>query len=180
MIGTNALVEGRAPDGERRRVELWVRAPPTWTDDSHAGLVARLEALESAEWLDDFEVRTWGASLDPTSRPRTWRDAVVRDRVAAFRAWARRTGRALPAFETVRTCGEGRMGAERTVVRLPSVTLAAYRGDALEWVAPAADPDGFHTTSEWVAAAERRAFGRPTDRRPGDRDDRRSQSRVSV
>lgn len=165
MTATNAPVarSDRARGG-RRWVELWVRAPPVWADDGrHAGLVARLERLEAAGWLDGLEVRTWGPSVDATARPRTSRDAVARNRVDAFRAWARRTDRVLPGFETARTCGEGRMGEERTVVRVPAVTLAAYRGDVVEWVAPVADAAGLHTTAEWVAAAERRAFGTPAD-----------------
>ena len=118
----------------------------------------RLERLEAAGWLGDFEIRTWGPYVDPPVAPETPRDAVVRSRIGAFREWARRTGRVLPGFETVHTCGEGRMGEERTVVRVPAVTLAAYRGGGVEWVAPAADPTGLHTASEWVADAERRAF----------------------
>ena len=172
MTTTNTPAARRGRGGDGRRVELWLRAPSVWTDDRRAGLIGRLERLESAGWLDDVEVRTWGAFVDPAARPQTDYDAVVRNRVEAFRAWARRTGRALPGFETERTWGAGRMGEERTVVRLPPVTLAAYRGDAVEWVAPAADPDGLHTTSEWIAAAERRAFGTPVDARPGDRNDR--------
>lgn len=159
MTVTNTTVAGpgRAHDGERR-VELWVRAPSVWADGGRAGLVRRLERLEAAGWLNDFAVRTWGPAVD-TTRPRTSHDVVVRNRVASFREWARRTGRALPGFETVRTSGEGRMGPEHDVVRPPAVTLAAYRDGAVEWVAPVADGAGLHTTADWVAAAERRAFG---------------------
>ena len=167
MSTTNAAAvrPDRARDGERR-VELWVRAPPIWTEGGRAGLVERLERLESAGWLDHLVIRTWGPTVDAT-RPRTSRDAVVRNRVAAFREWARRTGRALPGFETVRTA-DGRMGPDRDVVHLPTVTLAAYRGGAVELVAPVADGTGLHTTADWVADAERRAFGESVD---GVRDD---------
>ena len=162
MTTTNtAVVRPDRASGDERRVELWVRAPSVWADGGHAGLVARLERLEAAGWLDGLAVRTWGPAVD-TTRPRTPRDAVVRDRIATFHEWARRTGRALPGFET-RTSGEGRMGPERDVVRPPAATLAVYRGGAVEWVAPVADGTGLHTAADRVAAAERRAFGAPVD-----------------
>ena len=48
------------------------------------------------------------------------------------------------------------------------MTLAAYHGGAVEWVAPAADPTGIHTTAGWTADAERRAFETDDDARPDD------------
>ena len=176
MTITATPVPRRTRDGERRRVELWTRTDPTWADQTYVGVVRRLKRLESAGWLDEFDRRSWGPCVDTARPPSTERETVVRNRVGAFREWARRTGRTLSALEATRIYGEGRMGAERSVVALPSVVLASYRDGALEWVTPNEDATGLHTAAEWVDAAERAAFG--GDGR-GDGDEDESENDVS-
>lgn len=138
------------------QVELFVRSlSPDGALCSQEAVVDRLADLEASGRIGSFSVRVWGDRLPRgDAAPRTDAGAYVADRLEEFRTWARRTDRSLePGFE-VREVGATLVDEcePRTVTVPPMMTLAAYRGEDLEVVAPHT-ADGETVTVEAVLDA---------------------------
>jgi hypothetical protein len=150
-------------DGERR-VELWIRQIRDGLGEEHQALVVRLERLADEGVVDDVCVRTWGREVDVESDTApTKRDAVVRERLAECRHWARREGVALPTLDERATVGSGRMGPEHDAVVLPPTLGIVFRSDEIEVVYPHERDEGLRTLSDWVETA-RSSLGVDRDR----------------
>ncbi|MFC7128763.1 HTH domain-containing protein [Haloferax chudinovii] len=141
-------------NGERR-VELWIRPIRDGLGEEHQALIVRLERLTDGGVVDDVCVRTWGRNVDVESDlAPTNRDAVVRERLAECRHWARTEEVALPTLDERSTVGSGRMGPEHDAVVLPRTLGIVFRGDEIEAVFPHERDEGTQTFADWVETAE--------------------------
>ncbi|POG57452.1 HTH domain-containing protein [Haloferax marisrubri] len=138
-----------------RRVELWIRPIRDGFGEEHQALVVRLERLADEGLVDDVCVRTWDRDVDVESDTApTKRDAVVRERLAECRLWARNEGVALPTLDERATVGSGRMGPEHDAVVLPPTLGIVFRDDEIEAVYPHERTEGRRTLADWVETAE--------------------------
>ena len=117
-------------------------SPP---DGPRESVLARLRELEAAGIVDDLAVYIWGKSIPAIPQEAAVTRTLVHERVAEFRRWADRNGRALePAF---RRCEQSTMVSDerRKIIRLPLQCLAVYRNDCLAGVFPCTTDQGTNT-----------------------------------
>ncbi|KTG19455.1 HTH domain-containing protein [Haloferax profundi] len=140
---------------DQRTAELWIRPIRDGLREEHQSLVVRLERLVREGYLDDVCMRTWNHNVDvETDTAPTQRDALIRERLAAFRQWARREGVELPTLDERATVGSGRMGPAHDTVVLPQTLVAVFRGDDVEAVYPHERRGKMKTVADWVEDAE--------------------------
>lgn len=148
-------------DGTNRedvRVELAVRSlGPTGRQSHQDAAIERLEALESRGAIADFDVSVWGKRVGLDDASAGTRPArKILSTVETFEGWAERNDYAIgPFFETKRIRSE-LTGEDYRALELPTMTLAEYRGDELEWVSPCLDPatDTTYTVQDRIEALE--------------------------
>jgi hypothetical protein len=116
--------------------------------------LSRLEDLESEGAIDDYAVHVWGegVSLDPRIAE-TEAGSFIREHVAAFREWARDTGRTLTGFRE-HTTNSAMTGRVHRNLRVPAMALCKRRDDEIEWVAPCDDDGETTTVADRLAAIE--------------------------
>lgn len=134
-------------------VELYVRSLAGGDSQARVGeALSRLETLEREGAVADYDVHVWGEglSLDPAVTA-TDAGAFIRERVAAFREWAREADRELAGVEE-RTVHSAITGTTTRNVSLPAMALCERRDGAIEWVAPSTGPEGTTTVADRLAA----------------------------
>lgn len=133
----------RTADG-KRTVELYVRSlAPRGSQDRQDRIVECLEALEARGAIESFSLHVWGTRIDPNSATaRTDAGQFVRRRVAAFTAWADRTGRSTGPFFEVETVESTITDEVRTTMTLPTVTMAEFVDGDVAFVTPCVDSSG--------------------------------------
>lgn len=137
-MGVRADTGSRRTDRGREgiRVALHVRSlSPGGCREHQNAVIDRLRALRSRGTIDEFDVRVWGTAIPvdgPVATTETGRAALRR--VARFERWARdaNVSLAIDTYEGASTVTGERHGA----VRLPTMTLAEFRGDDLRCIAP--------------------------------------------
>ncbi|WP_416839119.1 HTH domain-containing protein [Haloferax sp. DFSO52] len=140
---------------DSRTVELWIRPIRDGFREEHQTLVARLERLVSVDEFDDVVLRTWNhnVAVEADTAP-TKRDEFVRERLSAFKQWARNAGVELPSLEEHARVGSGRMGPATDTVVLPQTLLAVFRGDTVEAVYPHVRDGSLTTIGDWLEGVE--------------------------
>jgi hypothetical protein len=138
-------------------VHLFVRS---LSPDSDGGRVEELVAqLDDLDEAIDTTVHIWGDAVGlegPLAETPPAR--FVLDEVADFRDWAARHGAELVGFET-RETAYAFTDRNCRLLSLPTVALAATRGDELVGVAPVQVDDDHVTVDDLLAAVE------PTEKR---------------
>lgn len=140
-----------------RRIELWVQAHPTWTDDRHRDVATRLEALAAENRIDEYSVHVWGKFADMSADDVTIEDVI--ERVHDLGRWVERTGAKIPGLSP-RTVGVGRMGPTHVTESLPEHLLIVLRDERVEWAVPCRYDGHRYDIEGWLAEIE----GRPTER----------------
>lgn len=127
-----------------RSAELWVRShAPAGIDREQHALVERLEVLVDAGGLADRSVRSWPTEVALSrTATRAPESAIVLDRVAAFRSWARRTGHSLSPYFRTRELEATVTGEPHAAQVLPVRAMIEYRDGRVVHVAPSVAPDG--------------------------------------
>jgi len=128
-----------------RRIELYVRSlAPTATRDNQESVIERLDELERASRIDDFEMILCGdcvcASL---ATAKTAVGQRLLDRYASFEEWATERDRTL--VFTIRDTRSTLSEANITGITFPRLALAEYRDAELSFVAPSRN-EREHTT----------------------------------
>ena len=152
-----------------KHVRLYVRdSVPAAARVEQQKIVGRLQALEAAGHVDEFDVETWPTRLTtgtPESVPA----------LAAFEEfddWGRSTGASLtPAFDR-HDCHSLYTGLRFTTTVLPVMALAVYEDDALQAVYPHAKRGRPMTVGDGLAILESDDSPRHRDS-SSDRRDRR-------
>lgn len=137
-------------------LELYVRSLlPRGSRERQETTIRRLRALEDAGAVDRTGVVVWGRGLDTSSAAlRTEAGRELQDHVDAFYAWAREHGLSL------RTCFSSRRVASRITddeydaLVFPAMALAAFRDDAVTFVAPCTDGETVYTVTDLLDALE--------------------------
>ncbi|KAB1189007.1 MULTISPECIES: HTH domain-containing protein [Haloferax] len=138
-----------------RTAELWIRPIRDGLGEEHQTLVVRMERLVTDGFLNDMCLRTWNHNVDvETDMAPTKRDALIRERLAACRQWARREGVKLPTIEEHAKVGSGRMGPAHDTVVLPQTLVVVFQGDDVEAVYPHERDGKMKSVADWVEDAE--------------------------
>lgn len=122
---------------QQLQIELYVRSlAPTDIRDRQESVIERLDELERAGRIDEFEVILCGdcvcASLATAN---TTVGQRLLDRFATFEEWAAQRDRTLVGFaqqDTKSTLSRSNI----TGIKFPRLALAEYRGGDLSFVAP--------------------------------------------
>jgi hypothetical protein len=136
--------------------ELWIRSyAPVGGGESQDETLARLRDLEASGRFDDVTVRLWGKRVGvSTNGALTESGSTVRERVAAFEAWAGEADCSLaPFFERVER-SSGVTGDRDEAQVLPAVALAEYRGGEVGHVAPCTDGETVVTVEDRLGELE--------------------------
>jgi hypothetical protein len=147
------------------RIECWCRSLAEAPDGPQAEVVERLEWLAAGGVLDDVAVETW-PRLVPADEE--WalggHERRVHERLAAFEAWAARTGVELRGGFDERDVGNEFTDPSVERVRvLPVVALAEYHDGQLTMVSPMCEGGGVFRVQDHLQALSRgRASTRTT------------------
>lgn len=146
-------------DEDTDRVELYVRSLcPQGMHGSQETVIERLERLDEADVLSQFEVRVWGhqvALSTASSRTEAGENALAR--YGLFKQWADEHDRSINSFFDVRTVESELLDERYTAVVFPALTLAEFRGDELVHMAPSSDGEEISTVGDRLDALEARA-----------------------
>lgn len=126
------------------RVELWLRSVSSWTVGREGTFVDDLEALDTQDVIEDYEVSMWNEHVPVDSKyDLTEKERTVRERVAAIREWADERDYDLPAFSRTTRVGEapGVDGPSYEATVLPLAVLVGFEDGDLAWMAPYSDGD---------------------------------------
>jgi len=125
--------------GNTVRVELAVRSLAP--GDGQNEVIARLEELEKAGAIDEFEVSVWGkrVGLD-CAGARTDAGTEILETVDSFGEWADRNDLSIGAFFETKRIRSEFAGEDCRALDLPSMALAEYEDEELRWVSPCFDP----------------------------------------
>lgn len=137
-------------------VELYVRTlAPRAARDRLERVVARLEALESADTVGKFSVRVTGKAI-PATPAETVTDygAFLCNRVAVFKEWARRGGHSIDARFERRSVHSQFTGEDYDAIVWPDLVLAEYVDGDLRFVAPCEADDETVTIEDRLQALE--------------------------
>ncbi|QPV62967.1 hypothetical protein I7X12_20020 [Halosimplex litoreum] len=132
-----------------RRVALHLRETlPEPAARQRDRLADRLRALEAAEQIDYFEVRTCPKRIRSEAP-----DAVAaRDRYLSFAQWARDRGVRLRPFFATRECYAADTGELCDWLVFPAITLAVYDEGDLVAVYPHADGEEYRSVADGLSA----------------------------
>jgi hypothetical protein len=133
-------------------VELLMREPVYGTHNRQQSTVSRLQELDEADHIADFDVEIWGKRLNLDGDD--WRhhaSATAREKFREFVQWADEYDCSLePAF--IRRTTRIDPGEDPTeVVELPIMCLAVY-DDGLRSLLPCSDGDYIYTVDDGLAA----------------------------
>lgn len=140
------------------RLELCVRSLlPRGCRGRQEATLERLGRLEASGAVDDVDVVVWGRGLDVSSDA-TWAGAGrdIRDRVDAFNEWARERGFSLRTCFSSRRVRSELVDEEYEALLFPAMALAAFRDDAVAFVAPCTDGETTYTVGDLLDAIEGR------------------------
>lgn len=139
------FVRSLAPDGARRAVE---------------SVLERLQRLEAVDAIADLDVHVTGRKVRPNGpAARTAPGAFLLDRVAAFEAWADRTGRSVSGtFRRVEDA-RGIDGSDHSGVAFPTAAMAEYEDDDIRFVSPATGTAAVNTVQDRLDTLESNAAG---------------------
>lgn len=144
------------PDTSDRRVELYVRSLSYPNTFRQGGCVIdRLEGLEAADVISEFDVTVWGRELElsgTTAGTETGRRLL--DRFETFRRWAERESSTDDSLFEVRRVESRITGDEYTAVVLPVTVLAEFVDDDLAHVAPCSEDREVCTVDDRLDALE--------------------------
>lgn len=162
---------GGSPDISDRRVELYVRSlsyPVAY--GQRGSVVERLEDLESAGVISEFDVTVWGRELvisETTVATETGRRLI--DRYRTVQLWAEREPDAVDSPFDVKRVDSRITGEEYTAVVFPVAVMTEFVDGELVHVAPCSE-DGMHCSVtdrldalEAGEDAETRSLGRTVD-----------------
>jgi hypothetical protein len=136
-----------------RHVELYVRSlAPRQARQQQDAVIDRLVDLEREGRIDEFTLLVWGRQV-PASPARTRTDAglFALNRIAVFTEWADGNGYSVDEQFQRRTVDSTITDETYQVVTVPVMTLAAYRDEDLQFVAPVSGPDGDVTVQDRLA-----------------------------
>ncbi len=157
-----------------RRIELWVQAHPTWTDDHHHDVATRLEALAESNRIDEYSVHVWGKFAD-VSADNVAIDDVI-ERVHDLEQWVERTEAKIPGLSP-HTVGVGRMGPTHVTESLPELLLIVLRGEHVEWAVPCRYEGYRYEIEAWLDEVEASVPERTTPTVAGSRPRRSRRTR---
>ena len=130
------------------RLELYVRSlSASEARTEQETVVEQLATLVERGLIDEYSVDVWGEELCQTGAiAETEPGRAALELVAEFRAWAEATGRSLTPFFERRTVHRSLTGeGSRLIIKLPVMTLAAYRDGELTFVAPCREGETVHS-----------------------------------
>jgi hypothetical protein len=133
-----------------RRVELAVRSlAPSGGQRHQDAIVERLDNLRRQGVIDDYDVSVWGRRVGlTTAGANTTVGREIVNRVERFAEWAASAGFSIDSFfETCEICSE-LAEEEYTALVLPSITLAEYVDDEVDWVSPCADGERVYSVQD--------------------------------
>lgn len=138
------------------RLELYVRSLlPRGSRGRQETTLRRLKELEASGAVDEVGVVVWGRGLDVSPDAlRTDAGERIRQRVGAFQEWAHDQGFSLRTCFSSRQIRSDITGEEYDALLFPSMALAAFREDAVEFVAPSTDGDAVYTVTDLLEAFE--------------------------
>lgn len=145
------------------RLELCVRSLlPRGSRGSQEATIERLRRLESRGAVDEVDVVVWGRGLETTSAAsRTGAGREIRERVDAFYEWASERGYSLRTCFSSREVRSEIVDEEYEALVFPAMVLAAFRDDAVAFVAPCTDGETAYTVADLLDALDREAPGEP-------------------
>lgn len=120
------------------RVELYVRSLyPSGAQHQQEQVIERSRELAEAGHITGVSVTVWGRQVPRDGG--TAIGAAIRDRIEAFEAWSDRAGTSLASVFETRESRSLLTGETTQAIVLPTLCLAEYHGDDLEYVAPCVD-----------------------------------------
>jgi hypothetical protein len=130
-----------------RRVELYVRSLSfDGARNNQKQAIETLRCLAVDNDIDALTVTVWGTEISLSSTAReTDTGAVVLDRLAEFKEWASDRDVSVAQFFETREVWSRVTGEEYTAVVLPTICMAEYHDDDLQYVTP--NVDGENTTT---------------------------------
>lgn len=136
-------------------LELYVRSlAPYGSTAQLEGVLDRLDRLEETGTVARYSVEVWGRQVRPATDAPAAVPTDVHDRLAAFRSWADSNGASLDPFFETKEVRVSFTDEAYTVVDLPVMALAEYRGDELAFVAPCVDGGATYAVADRLDALE--------------------------
>lgn len=146
------------PKKEQPHVELYVRSLcPSGAEHQPEQITERLNELVEAGRIADFSIHVWGKQVPCDGE--TAVGEAIRDRIESFKAWSDRAGTTItPSFESRETHSLLTDETHDTIV-LPTLCLAEYQGDDLQYVAPCVEDGSVCTVHDRLGALEEEPSG---------------------
>jgi hypothetical protein len=163
-----------ATDGTRTEpmtVELYVRSlSASGAQVPQESVIERLSRLECEGCVEEYTVHVWGKRISPeAAAAETDTGEFVLERIEAFEAWAERTGMSVGSFFDTHEVDSAITDQSYSAITVPTMTLAAFRDDRIEWVAPCTDGEAVYTVDDGLDAIEAAADERDHETGEGDR-----------
>lgn len=134
-------------------LELYVRSlAPGNCHLQQEGVIQQLNQLEASGVVEEYTVEVWGKQLTPSAADRTEVGQRLSNRVNEFRTWADSHDMSLSSTFPLELVRSEFTGDEYTRIRLPTIALAEYEGDNLQFVSPCSDGETVHTVADHLAA----------------------------
>ncbi|MFB6178911.1 MAG: HTH domain-containing protein [Halorientalis sp.] len=136
------------------RLELYVRSlAPLQGLAQQRAVIDELERLVSEDVIDGYDVHVWGDAVAVDSAlAETDTGRGIQTRIAAFQQWALSENVSVQPFFETKTRSSRITGEDRTVVTLPTLTVAEYEGAELVGMAPHRDDGEVVAAHEYVDA----------------------------
>jgi hypothetical protein len=137
-------------------VELYVRSLcGEAAKEPQEAVIERLSRLERDGVVDEYTVRVWGRRICPdTAAADTDAGRFVLDRIEAFEDWAAEAGASVRSFFDTAEVDSSITGESYEAITVPTLTLAEFRGEELQWVSPCADGGTVYTVADRLDALE--------------------------
>lgn len=134
-------------------VELYVRSLcPSGAEHQPEQVTERLNELVEAGHIADFSIHVWGKQVPCAGDTAVGEE--IRDRIETFEAWSDRAGVSLaPSFE-IREARSLLTGETQERIVLPTLCLAEFRGDDLQYVTPCVEDGTVCTVRDRLGVLE--------------------------
>lgn len=152
-------------------VELYVRSlSASGAQVPQESAIERLSRLEREGCVEEHTVHVWGKRICPdAAAAETDTGEFVLERIETFEEWAEREGMSVGSFFDTHEVDSSITGESYSAITVPTMTLAAFRDDRVEWVAPCTDGETVYTVDDGLDALEAGLDEREHETREGDR-----------
>lgn len=125
------------------RIELYVRSlAPGAARATQETVIRHLRQLENDGVIDEWTTTVWGEQICPNGVEATTETGRrILDRLTAFHEWAGREGRSLQPGFSEREVSSSFTDEDYDVIKLPSMAMAEYHDDELQFVTPSCRAD---------------------------------------